>query len=88
MSRTIAAIFDAGVFRPLEPVNLAEGTQVEVQVSKTALNQSVAELSPEELARQQAGIAEFLARMEALPDEGPDDGFSGRDHDKILYGGP
>jgi predicted DNA-binding antitoxin AbrB/MazE fold protein len=32
MIRTIPAIFDAGVFRPLEPVDLAEGTQVEVQV--------------------------------------------------------
>ncbi|MCI0335215.1 MAG: antitoxin family protein [Planctomycetes bacterium] len=32
MSRTIPAIFNAGVFRPLLPVDLAEGTQVEVQV--------------------------------------------------------
>jgi predicted DNA-binding antitoxin AbrB/MazE fold protein len=32
MSRTIPAIFDAGVFRPLQPVDLAEGTHVEVQV--------------------------------------------------------
>jgi predicted DNA-binding antitoxin AbrB/MazE fold protein len=29
----IPAIFDAGVFRPLEPVDLAQGTPVEVQVS-------------------------------------------------------
>jgi hypothetical protein len=43
---------------------------------------------PDEVSRQQAAIAEFLARMESLPDEGPDDGFSGRDHDKILYGAP
>ena len=84
MSHTIPAIFDAGVFRPLEPVELAQGTQVEVQVPVGP----PAELSPEELARQQAAIAKFLAEMEALPDEGPDDGFSGRDHDKILYGAP
>ncbi len=45
-------------------------------------------MSPDELARHQAAIVEFLARMEALPDEGPNDGFSGRDHDKILYGAP
>lgn len=30
MSRAIPAIFAAGVFRPLEPVNLAEGTRAEV----------------------------------------------------------
>ena len=85
MSHTIHAIFDAGVFRPLEPVELAEGTQVEVTVPAAA---PPAELSPEELVRQQAAIAKFLAKMEALPNEGPDDGFSGRDHDKILYGTP
>ena len=85
MSQTIQAIFDSGVFRPLEPVELAEGTQVEVQIPQAPVP---AELSPEEVARQHAAIAEFLDRMEALPDEGPDDGFSGRDHDKILYGAP
>jgi predicted DNA-binding antitoxin AbrB/MazE fold protein len=85
MSYTIPAIFDAGVFRPLQPVDLAEGTRVEVQVPAVA---PTAELSPDELARHQAAIAEFLGRMEALPDEGPDDGFSGRDHDRILYGRP
>jgi predicted DNA-binding antitoxin AbrB/MazE fold protein len=84
VSQTVPAIFAAGVFRPLEPVDLAEGTQVEVQLPSPAAVPS--EMSPEDLARQQAAIEEFLAKMEALPDEGPDDGFSGRDHDKILYG--
>lgn len=85
MSHTIPAIYDAGVFRPLEPVELAEGTQVRVEVPAESPS---AEMSPEELAAHQAAIADFLARMEALPEEGPDDGFSGRDHDKILYGAP
>ncbi len=86
MSDTIPAVFDSGVFRPLEPVELAEGTQVIVQVPAAAVQS--AEFSPEELARQQSAIREFLDRMGALPDEGPNDGFSGRDHDKILYGAP
>jgi hypothetical protein len=30
MSHTIPAIFDSGVFRPLEPVDLVEGTRAEV----------------------------------------------------------
>jgi len=87
MSSTITAIFDAGVFRPLEPVDLAEGTRVQIQVPKKVEGASD-ELSPDELARQQAAIADFLAEMESLPAEGPDDGFCGRDHDKILYGKP
>ena len=33
MSQTIPAVFESGLFRPLEPVELAEGTQVVVQVS-------------------------------------------------------
>jgi predicted DNA-binding antitoxin AbrB/MazE fold protein len=85
MSHTIPAVFAAGVFRPLKPVDLAEGTQVEVQVPTAA---PPAELTTEELAHQQAATRQFIAKMEALPDEGPDDGFSGRDHDKILYGAP
>jgi predicted DNA-binding antitoxin AbrB/MazE fold protein len=85
MSQTITAVFAAGVFRPLEPVDLAEGTQVEVQVPAAA---PLAELPPEQLASQQSAIDKFLAKMESLPAESPDDGFSGRDHDQILYGAP
>jgi predicted DNA-binding antitoxin AbrB/MazE fold protein len=88
MSRIIPAIFDSGVFRPLQPVDLAQGTPVDVQVPAASPREAAAELSPEELARQRAAIEQFIAEMEALPDEGPDDGFSGRDHDKILYGKP
>ncbi len=87
MDRLIPAVFDSVVFRPLESVELAEGTPVKVQVSQPPESPSD-EFSPEEIARQQAAIIEFLDRMETLPWEGPDDGFSGRDHDKILYGAP
>jgi hypothetical protein len=31
MSATIPAVFDSGVFRPLEPVELPEGTRAEVK---------------------------------------------------------
>jgi predicted DNA-binding antitoxin AbrB/MazE fold protein len=85
MEHTIPAIFDSGVFRPLAPVDLADGTQVQVQVPVPA---SISETSSDAVARQQAAIKKFLMEMESLPMEGPDDGFSGRDHDKILYGEP
>ncbi len=42
---SIPAIYDAGVFRPLEPVNLAEGTRAEViplSSNGTASEQSAA----------------------------------------------
>lgn len=84
MSHSIPAIFAAGVFRPLKPVQLAEGTQVEVQVLAPA---PPAELSSEDLAHQQAAIHELLDEIESLPIEEPADGFSGSDHDTVLYGG-
>jgi predicted DNA-binding antitoxin AbrB/MazE fold protein len=88
VSRTIPAVFDAGVFRPLQPVDLAEGTQVQVQVPTSPAIEPTPGISPEELDRQRTAIAEWLVEIESLPPEGPDDGFSGRDHDKILYGKP
>jgi predicted DNA-binding antitoxin AbrB/MazE fold protein len=89
MSHIIPAVFSDGVFRPLAPVSLADGTQVQLQVhSPFAGAAPSGELTPEQLARQQKAIEELIAEIEALPPEGPDDGFSGRDHDKILYGAP
>ncbi|MDZ4656330.1 MAG: antitoxin family protein [Bythopirellula sp.] len=32
MDHLIPAVFDSGIFRPLQPVELAQGTQVEVQI--------------------------------------------------------
>jgi predicted DNA-binding antitoxin AbrB/MazE fold protein len=64
MSYSIPAIFDAGVFRPLEPVDLVQGTRVDVQVSTAGTMDA---LSEEELARQHAAIARFFAVMDALP---------------------
>lgn len=32
-------------------------------------------------------IAAFLAEMQSLPVHNPADGFSGREHDRVLYGG-
>lgn len=42
--------------------------------------------APFDPAAQSAALMRLLSRMEALPVESPDDGFSGRDHDRVLYG--
>jgi predicted DNA-binding antitoxin AbrB/MazE fold protein len=76
MSQTIPAIYDAGVFKPLVPVQLAEGTRVEIDVRMPA---PTAAYSAERLRQ-------FVADMEALPDVSPNDGFSNRDHDLLIYG--
>jgi hypothetical protein len=38
------------------------------------------------IRRQQDALQELHATLDALPPEGPQDSFSGRDHDKLLYG--
>jgi predicted DNA-binding antitoxin AbrB/MazE fold protein len=38
MDHLISAVFDSGVFRPLVPVDLAQGTQVEVQVPAASVS--------------------------------------------------
>jgi predicted DNA-binding antitoxin AbrB/MazE fold protein len=82
MTRTIAAIFDSGVFRPLKPVGLANGTQVELQLHLVTPSDSGA---ASEITRK--AWQEYLERMELLPDNPPSDGLSNRDHDRIIYGG-
>jgi predicted DNA-binding antitoxin AbrB/MazE fold protein len=81
MTRAIHAIFDAGVFRPLEPVDLAEGTPVVVQLETSTAASSDVE------AETQMSWQAYLDRMESLPDDSPRDGFTNRDHDRFLYGG-
>ncbi len=68
-------VFDA-------PVNLPEGTpvRIEVQAERSA---SKDRLTPEQIRQRKAMFDEITA----LPMEGPG-GFSGSDHDKVLYGQP
>jgi predicted DNA-binding antitoxin AbrB/MazE fold protein len=80
MSHSIPAIFDAGVFRPLVPVDLAEGTQVDVLLQQTL------PVSVEVDETTRTSWINYLDRMESLPDRTPKDGLSNRDHDRILYG--
>jgi predicted DNA-binding antitoxin AbrB/MazE fold protein len=82
MSRTISAIFDAGVFRPLEPINLADGTKVELHL------QIPVTFEPDAVESEtNRSWRDYIDRMESLPDNLPADGLTNRDHDRIIYGG-
>jgi predicted DNA-binding antitoxin AbrB/MazE fold protein len=82
MSHTIPAVFDDGVFRPLQPVDLAKGTRVDVRLASPS-SAATDEVDDE---TRQAWCA-YLDRMESLPDHSPRDGLSNRDHDRMIYGG-
>jgi predicted DNA-binding antitoxin AbrB/MazE fold protein len=89
MSHDIDAIYDDGVFRPVEPLAIPNGERVHLRVvDKKGENGAAASAMPDEIARWRASIDEFRKVMAELPIESPDDGFSGADHDKLLYGKP
>jgi predicted DNA-binding antitoxin AbrB/MazE fold protein len=73
MATRIEAIFEHGVFRPTEPVEIAEGERVQIVVSPAA---------PVETS----STASILAEIAALPLEFTGDETMARDHDQILYG--
>lgn len=76
MTTTIHAVYAGGMLRPKQPLNLAEGTEVEVIVIER----------PSLSAPDPRKAAQALLEIAALPIEGDRTPFSGEDHDKILYG--
>jgi len=74
MTTTVKAIYAQGMLRLIQPLSLAEGTRVEVIVIT------------QELTAEGRTPADILATIAALPMEAGGKEFSGRDHDKILYG--
>ncbi|HEY0322564.1 MAG TPA: antitoxin family protein [Pyrinomonadaceae bacterium] len=72
MSKQIQAIYEKGVIRPLEPVALTEGEELDVV------------LLPRQ-KRTHNNPARVLAEIARLPIEGKQDAFSGAEHDQILY---
>ena len=74
MKTTVEAIYEHGVLRLMEPIALPDGTRVEVTVTA------------KEPVREERTPAEILAAIAAMPMEASGEEFSGRDHDRILYG--
>jgi predicted DNA-binding antitoxin AbrB/MazE fold protein len=73
MTKQIEAVYEQGRLRPLEPLELPEGARLRLI------------LVTREEASARRSPAEILAEIASLPLEGEDDGFSGRDHDSVLY---
>ena len=90
MTLQIAAIYDNGVFRPLEPLALADQAHVKLTVNDTANPRIEAEPSlavdPKVLAAQQAALEELRRAIDKVPQHKNNDGWSVRQHDELLYG--
>ena len=72
MTKEIEAIYEHGMIRPLQPLELPEGARLDLIV-----------ITHEE-PKTNGKAAEILAEIAALPLEGSSDAFSGREHDSIL----
>ena len=73
MTKEIEAIYEQGIIRPLQPLELPEGARVDLIV-----------ITHDE-PKTNGNTAEIIAKIAALPLEGTDDAFEGREHDSILY---
>ncbi|NJM76443.1 MAG: antitoxin family protein [Acaryochloridaceae cyanobacterium RU_4_10] len=73
MATPIAAIYEQGVLKPTQPIDLKEGTQVQLII-----------VNEQDPAISQSSAA-ILAAIAALPLEGDSSQFSGRDRDAVLY---
>jgi predicted DNA-binding antitoxin AbrB/MazE fold protein len=82
MNQQIRAIFEYGHFRPLDPVSLADHEVVSLVVMPTQPVDSVDEV----LREQRHALREMFEEADSLPLENPAPGFSGADHDQVLYG--
>lgn len=72
MTTQFEAVYEQGVLRPLQPLDLAEGTRVEITVVASA---------------QARTPYEILSAIAALPLEITREERAGREHDRFLYGG-
>ena len=84
MSEQIDAIYEHGVFRPLQPVHLSEHEHVSLIVS--GANGASTDTPQGDVERQRNALADLRAKMNSLPSGAPEDGLGGADHDQILYG--
>lgn len=84
---SLQVIYENGVLRPLQPLDLAEGTKLEVVMIELAPASTSSALSAQDSV-DEAAYAEFLSQLDsiaALPLQSTPQPYTARDHDAILY---
>jgi predicted DNA-binding antitoxin AbrB/MazE fold protein len=78
-----------GVFGPIEPVVLPNGTRVHLRVEvESGAEKDRSTQFPDGSKPSPTELADFRQLMAELPIEGTNDGFSDADHNQLLYGQP
>jgi predicted DNA-binding antitoxin AbrB/MazE fold protein len=81
MTYQFDAIFDNGVLKPLEPVILPDQSRFKVTVEPAEVV-----VDPQDvLAKQRAALLSLREELKKIPQHQNNDGWSVRDHDKLLY---
>ena len=73
MTKEIEAVYEHGMIRPLQPLELPEGARLDVIVIT------------HEQSQANGNTADMLAEIAALPLEGSSNAVPGREHDSDLY---
>lgn len=85
MNQSFQAIYDHGVLRPLEPIDVAD----QAVVSLTILDATQTVDSPDAedvIDRQQANLMKFVEKVDNAGRANVADDLSHLDHDQIIYG--
>lgn len=82
--REIHAIYEQGILRPAEPLDLPDGSHVQLRLQ--SVNGHALDTLEVSVADQQAALDEMFREVDAIPQTSRSDGLTGRDHDTILYG--
>jgi len=80
MIQEFQAIYENGILRLIQPLDLPENSPV-----RGVVEGNLQPVPAEVLAQQQA-LEAMRAQLSVLPQSPSADGLSGRDHDSILYG--
>lgn len=84
MTYEVDAIYNNGAFVPVKPLAMAEGVRVHLRVDEQPDSAEIVDQG-ERQKLSRAEMDRFLRVAAELPVESPDDGFSGADHDRLLY---
>jgi predicted DNA-binding antitoxin AbrB/MazE fold protein len=80
MPERITAVVENGLLRPTKPLALPNGTRVDLTIAKSSSAAAGVPPTPPIDA-----VKKIVAAIAAIPIE-PGAHFSGREHDRILYG--
>ena len=86
MPQSFQAIYERGILRPLEPIELRDDEVVTLTIVQPQVASSRIPSNLQEGLRQRDVLMAFVAKMESFEDNGPQDGYSNRDHDRLIYG--